>query len=255
MYPVENRIEGVLFDIDVQNWIDLITNKPSAIQNDYVNTMISDMKDGLGVERMSDWSDVFYHLAAETAEASLKNLVKDAHHAVAVNSPTFTSLEGWQGDGISARINMNYDPSTQGVNYKANDNTHIGYWRELGNATNKSSLWYISDKNKARYIVAGNGDYIINCSIDATGYYAEPRPRKVGFITSRRNGTTQYQGYGKGYGTGTKDYQMTSGSGYLELQAGNQVSFFATGKYLIDDNMNIIIDSFQALMTKNGKEV
>jgi hypothetical protein len=43
----------------------------------------------------------------------------------AVNSPTFTINSGFSGNGTSAYINTNFNPSTSGVNYTLNDASRI----------------------------------------------------------------------------------------------------------------------------------
>jgi hypothetical protein len=44
-----------------------------------------------------------------------------------INSPMFTRGKGYTGDGISAYLNLNYNPHSQGVNYTLNNNS-FGYY-------------------------------------------------------------------------------------------------------------------------------
>ena len=45
----------------------------------------------------------------------------------AVNSPTFTPNQGYQGNGSTSYLNTNYNPSTQGVKYTLNDASGFAY--------------------------------------------------------------------------------------------------------------------------------
>ena len=86
-----------------------------------INELIKYFKTGWSVATLSVVDDCEYILAGETAESSLKNLVKNAHHAVAVNSPVFTAFEGFTGDGISSYLDTNYNPNTEGFKLTLND--------------------------------------------------------------------------------------------------------------------------------------
>ncbi len=249
--------EPPAYDADVQAWLDLITDKPSATQNDYVNTMIKDMKEGLGIERMSDWADVSYHLAAETAEASLKNMVKDAHHAVAVNSPVFTPLEGWQGDGISSYINTNYNASAHGINYKQDDamylncinvapvrTTNMYHMKTLGASPTFLQL------RPAQNVSGGN----INGNTSVV--YSLGLAPSAGFWSLRRSSNTVYRsGLNKNYKNNSRDSGSLLSATFIICNSDAQDGLTIFGKYLSDNELNIVQDAFEALMDKNGKGV
>lgn len=54
--------------------------------------------------------------------------------ATKVNSPTFTSLQGFTGDGSSSYLNTNYNPNDNGANYTLN-NASYGYYVRVYNAS------------------------------------------------------------------------------------------------------------------------
>lgn len=85
-----------------------------------LNILVSGLKANLGITNLSDAFDCIWAFAGENAALSLKNLVKDSHHAGTGKSPTFVSGRGWQGGGGSY-INTNYNPATEGANYTLND--------------------------------------------------------------------------------------------------------------------------------------
>ena len=45
----------------------------------------------------------------------------------AVNSPTFTANQGYQGNGSTSYLNTNYNPSTQGVKYTLSNASGFAY--------------------------------------------------------------------------------------------------------------------------------
>ena len=87
---------------EVTAYIDGLTTPLSSGQLTALNTFVKALKDGLSITLLSEVFDVMYILAGETEESSLRNLIKRAHDAEAVNSPTFTTLEGFTGDASSA---------------------------------------------------------------------------------------------------------------------------------------------------------
>jgi len=91
----------------------------STSQKKKIDKLVKDLKTGLGITNLSDFFDTFYVLANETSESSLRNLAKRSQDATAVNSPAFTALEGFIGNGVSSYINSNYNASI-GSNYKQN---------------------------------------------------------------------------------------------------------------------------------------
>ena len=57
----------------------------------------------------------------------------DSYQLTKVNSPTFTSLQGFSTDGSSSYLNTNFNPSTNGVNLSLNA-ASIGVYMRINNA-------------------------------------------------------------------------------------------------------------------------
>jgi len=120
-----NAIAVATFDADYQ----AILDKASSVGFGYTlpsdsvkvkqNTLLTSMKT-IGV-----WAklDVFYVFAqdgsAEFATLNWKN--PNANQSTLVNSPTFVSNGGFQGNGTSSYIDTNFNPATQGVQYTLNN--------------------------------------------------------------------------------------------------------------------------------------
>jgi hypothetical protein len=121
-------------DVDLKLYIALLTTPISSAQRIKLDTFLKNYKTAKIITNLSEEYDIMYYLGNETAESSLRNLVKRSHDAVAVNSPTFTPYEGFAGDGISSYLNTNYNPSASGSNYTLN-NASLGiYSRTDANA-------------------------------------------------------------------------------------------------------------------------
>lgn len=122
----------------------------SLSQKTRLNTRVKSMKTRLGVSALSEILDVFYFGAGETAESSLKNIVKDAHHCTSTAMPTFTAFKGFKGDKISQYLDTNYNPSTA-LRYKQDDASMGGYTSQQdSNTTLPAVIWGCEDA--IRYI-------------------------------------------------------------------------------------------------------
>ena len=124
-----------LFDADYQAVLNYATSLgytlPSAGQQIKQNQLMLDLKAG------NIWSklDTFAMFANDGGSnfglIDWKLLVT----YTAVNSPTFTSNEGFMGNGTSSYIDTNFNPATQGVNYLLNDASRY-YMQFSGTGTN-----------------------------------------------------------------------------------------------------------------------
>lgn len=94
----------------------------SSAQKKRIDTLIR------GLIADGDWPlfDNILLFANETQGAALIDLVS-LRAATAVNSPTFTSGQGFAGNGTTSYINTNWNPSTMGVAYALNS-SHIAVY-------------------------------------------------------------------------------------------------------------------------------
>jgi hypothetical protein len=103
---------------------------PSSGQQALQNQLVLDLKDG-GI-----WSklDTFGVFATDgDSDFALIDWIRLTDYT-AVNSPTFTTDEGYEFNGISSYINTNFNPATQGVNYTLN-NASRGFYLYNSSAT------------------------------------------------------------------------------------------------------------------------
>lgn len=126
---------GVVFDTDYQAVLTYATSLgytlPSLSQRTKQNQLMLALKAG-GI-----WSKLDTFAVFANDGGSNFGLIdwKRLSLYTAVNSPTFTSNQGFQGNGTSSYIDTNFNPTTQGVNYTLNNASRYIYSRI--NAANK----------------------------------------------------------------------------------------------------------------------
>ena len=106
-----------------------------------INNLVKALKTGLGITSLSDTFDVFYILSNQTAEAGLRNIVKDAHHCTSLNMPNFEAYKGFKGNKINQYIDTNYNQNSDGFNYELNSASIGTYLSEMD--SNTSVNYYI----------------------------------------------------------------------------------------------------------------
>jgi hypothetical protein len=124
---IGSSIVQFAFDADYQAVLDYATTQgytlPSAGQQTLQNQLVVDLKAG-GV-----WSklDTFGVWATDgDSDFALIDWIRLSQYT-AVNSPTFTTNVGFQGNGTSSYIDSNYNAFTSGVNY-TNGNYSFGWY-------------------------------------------------------------------------------------------------------------------------------
>jgi hypothetical protein len=265
--PVTSYITA---DPDLALYISGLATPLSATQLAYINTFVAGYKSDDSLTNLSDAYDVMYYLGNETAESSLRNLVKRAHDAVAVNAPTFTPYEGFKGDGISSYIDTNYNGATEGSKYTLNNcslgiysRTDVhGLYTDIGNRTSTSDYTAIL----ARY--SGNTIMRLHNALDPVIQDAEAN--SLGMFIACRSAASQTGLFGyhnktsltiinTGNTTNIPNCNIFIGArnynGTPEQLSPRQLSFVFAGNYRTQTSVNYITDRFQALMTANGKQV
>jgi len=124
---------GTSYCTEYQAVVDAMTTDPVTYGSSYNSFVVSGKSHGWW-----DKFDVLYVFCQETnsgGEALLnwKNPTGDDN--CTNNSATFTALEGFTGNGSSAYLDTNFNPSTEGVNYTLNDASIYVYVRNDVTAT------------------------------------------------------------------------------------------------------------------------
>lgn len=127
-------VGGVAYDTDYQAILDYATAQgytlPSDAQKTLQNQLLVDLKSA-GI-----WSklDTFANFATDGDSNFALIDWKRLTQYTAVNSPTFTTNQGFKGNGISSYINTNFTPSTNGVNYQLDNASRYFYGFDALNA-------------------------------------------------------------------------------------------------------------------------
>ena len=258
---------NVAMEAELATYISGLATPLSADILGKINTFVAGYKSDDGLTNLSDAYDVMYYLGNETAESSLRNLVKRAHDAVAVNSPTFTPYEGWAGDGISSYITSNYTPSTDKENYDLNDCSCGFYERTTSNGkcnmggentgAGLTSLW--SANNGASLYCGLNQAYnttpVWTSSGGSLGMVIQTRIT-VGLLSVFHRTTKKDMSSAvNSIPTGTQWLMCYNRNASAQALSTAQLSFAFYGKGLSDASETFLYDRFQALMTANGKQV
>jgi len=144
---------GVVFDADYQAVLDYATTQgytlPSSGQQTLQNQLVVDLKDG-GI-----WSklDTFAVFATDGDSDFALIDWKRVTDYTAINSPTFTTNVGFQGNGTSSYIDSNYNASTSGVNYLTG-NYSFGWYMDTIDASPSAEAAFaatIPGSNWVRY--------------------------------------------------------------------------------------------------------
>lgn len=186
------RPGGPSFDPDYQAVLNYATTQgytlPSAGQQTLQNQLVVDLKAG-GI-----WSklDTFSVFATDgDSDFALIDWIRLTDYT-AVNSPTFTTNEGFKGNGTSSYIDSNYNAQINGTNYTTT-NASTGFWSEL----------MTQDSN---YIYGGGSSYFRDLSStlfrqainDGDGTNRTSPPGQIKYVHSDRNSSTNKNLYENG---------------------------------------------------------
>lgn len=156
------------FDADYQAILDYATTQgytlPSASQQALQNQLVVDLKSA-GI-----WSklDIFYVCATDANSdfASINWKNPNNFEIIEVNSPTFTTNEGFYSDGVSAYLDTQYNLSTDSVNFTQDDGCVFIFAPKTGNSETKyyygtETTLYLSYRlNNARMWHTSSSNYI-----------------------------------------------------------------------------------------------
>lgn len=263
-----NVTNNILATAELTTYITGLATPLSLRQRRLLNEFIKTLKTGLSITDLDDAFDTMYVLGGETAESSLKNLVKNANHATAVNSPTFTQFEGFTGDGISMYINTNYKAETNGVNFTRN-NASIGLYNRLnidgefvdaGSYDAATSTISIMCRNATKAHGRVNNitaTYVSGDVADALGLCICTRNGAAHtdmVLYKNKTSLTTITGINNTTARNDIDISILNITG-LSYYSTRQIAFFFMGKHITTAMRDVIVDSVEAYMDANGKGV
>jgi hypothetical protein len=147
-----DKPSGGAFDADYQAVLNYATTQgytlPSAGQQILQNQLVLDLKAG-GI-----WSklDTFGVWATDGDSDFALIDWKRLTQYTAVNSPTFTTNVGFQGNGTSSYIDSNYNASTSGVNYTLSNYSFGWYMNTIDTAISAEAAFAAAITGSANWV-------------------------------------------------------------------------------------------------------
>lgn len=258
--PLKKR-GGLVFEQELTNYLSGLTTELSKAQKVKLNTLIKSIKSGLGIANLSDAFDTLQILAGETSESSLKNLVKNAHHATLFGAvpPSFTALEGWVGGGYASGIDSNYNPVTSGVNYLLHDAS----WGLYIRTDTVEVSWEIYNDVSHNYMLSRYGtnkmEWQLNWTIpmpaytnsDARGMYIATG-EDAGNQTMYKNKVPVSQSATVQNGLYDANFKILN---FPTYECTKQVAAYFAGKCFTAAQVGVITDAIEAYMDSNEKGI
>jgi hypothetical protein len=243
---------------------DTFTNKPSAAVAAEQDTLVKALVDGGAWGKL----DLFYLFAQENngdGEA-LKNWVNPGtFDATLVNTPTFTSLEGFRGGGADC-VDTNYNPSTNKINFSQNSCCGGIYLRDdtqeskydFGAGTAGLDVWQFQANyasSRARYYVNTTNVSLGPVATDSRGLWVMQRENDAANVKLYRNGSNvdTEADASTGIPSSTTVNVGARGAGYDKST--RQFSCFFLGSHLTTGEITTVTNAIEAYMDSNGKGV
>lgn len=268
-YPITYPCAAI-FDSDTLTYISGLTTTLSYKQVSLINRFVTGIKTGLTINSLSDIADAIYILAGETSESSLRNIVKRQHDATAVNSPTFTQYEGFQGNGSSMYINTHFIPKS-GVTFTQNSASWCIYIRNNITSAYMGSMNYAGDPPILTiipyfYDQYGYTYYGINDGTISVATITAPKRSDGFWILNRGNSTTRglYRNNNliiehSVTSTGCAPYEIyldaNNNGGGVNYHSWHQVAFSMFGAGLNSGARTVVTNCIEEYMDARGKGV
>jgi hypothetical protein len=128
------RFHGGGYSAEAQQFFDRISDPGTTRKNLYAACIDSIVSAGVWAKL-----DALYIFAANSQSNALTNIKQSSYGATAVNSPTFVTDRYFQGDGSTAYLDSNFNPTTaSSPNFTQNSACNFGW--VLNNATNANRV-------------------------------------------------------------------------------------------------------------------
>jgi hypothetical protein len=236
----DTNIVGFAYDTDYQAILDYATTQgytlPSESQRLKQNTLLIALKDA-GV-----WSklDTFANFATDGSSQFALIDWKRLTQYNASTSPTFTTNEGFMGNGTSSYIDTNFNPATSGSNYTLNNASRYLFMYMASGTSSLDGVITAGLNNMARTTTP---NHRINSTLGLTGGTFEfnaTRGMKSIHRTSSLNVTlfndnTASTPQRTSLSTSIRSenqFILRSGSAY----GGHEISMYAMGASLVSEN-------------------
>lgn len=178
---------GVPFDSDYQAILNRATalgyTLPSAAQQVKQNTFLVALKTA-GVWNLLDILYV-YATDGNSDFATLNWKAPTLFQCAKVNSPTFTTNQGFTGNGSTSYVNSNWSAFGNGVNYTQN-NASMGGYVNSNIAESTGDVWGIRNGANQAELNPRTGGNVLAGSLNALSAFNAANANSIGFYHSQR---------------------------------------------------------------------
>lgn len=192
-------------------------------------------------------------------------IVKEWTNATAYNSPTFTALEGFTGDGSSAYIDCNWNPSACGSQYTQNSGNGGIYIRNnidenkyVFGVNDGSNYLRLQPRNSgnAAWSINDNGTNDTGANTDSRGLFIVNRTASDARAAYRNNSELANDSQAS---TGLPNKNVfvlaTDNNGEAASYCTDQASFFCAGVELNNTDRTNLLNAIETYMDSNEKGV
>lgn len=235
----DTDIVGFAYDADYQSILDYATTNgytlPSETQRLKQNQLLIDLKTAGVWNKLDTFANFATDGSAQFALIDWKRLTQ----YTAVLSPTFTTNEGFMGNGTSSYIDTNFNPVTQGINYTQNNASRYLYMF-LASGTSAldgrsaASINNMSRTSSSNQRINQSTTPLIGGSFDYTATKGMKSIHRTGVLNVELfNATTQGSRTATSATmTSSNQFILRSGSAY----GAHEVSMYAMGANLVSEN-------------------
>ncbi len=235
----DTNIVGFAYDADYQAILDYATTQgytlPSESQRLKQNTLLIALKNAGVWSKLDTFANFATDGSSQFALIDWKRLVQYN----ASTSPTFTTNEGFSGNGTSSYIDTNFNPATQGVNYLQNNASRYLFMYMASGTSALDGRSAASINNSLR---ASSSNQRINQSTTSLVGGAFDFTATRGMKSIHRTSSTNVELFNdttqgsrtalSATMTSSNQFILRSGSSY----GGHEISMYAMGANLVSEN-------------------
>ena len=236
-----NFSTGGGFDADYQAVLDYATTQgytlPSDSQKLLQNQLLLDLKDAGVWDKLDTFAVFATDGSSDFALIDWKRLTQ----YTAVNSPAFTTNEGFMGNGTSSYIDTNFNPATQGVNYTLDNASRYAYVFTGSAAQRFEGNLLDNNMRLGTYTLIKINSGSVN-ALDSAFTYTTIKGMKSIHRTSSTDVTLYNDSIGEGRTLISTD--VTSENQWIFRNGGiyvdTKISMYAMGSSLITENTDFV---------------
>lgn len=238
-----NIIGGTPYDTDYQAILDYATTQGYTLPSDAQKTLQNQLLVNLKTAGVWSKLDTFANFATDGSSNFALIDWKRLTQYTAVNSPTFTTNQGFQGNGTSSYIDTNFNAVTQGVNYVQNNSSRYVYLHTASGTGALDGKPVASVNNMARTSTSNqrinqSTIALIGGSFDFTTTQGMKSIHRTNSINVELfNATTQGSRTATSASMNSNNqFVLRSGSGY----GAHTISMYANGSSLVSENTDFV---------------